>query len=439
MSRVGTVTRRAVIAAVGAWQVARGASADKPALLGGRPVRAEAFPSWPIVAKGDEAGWLDVLRSGAWYRRKGEQVAAFEKEWAETVGVRHAVATNGGTTALYAALNALEIGPKDEVIVPPYTFIATVNVVLQQHAMPVFVDTDRETFQIDAQKIEAAITTRTKAILPVHLGGSAADMDAIQAVARKHGIPVVEDACQAHLAEWRGKPLGSIGAMGCFSFQASKNLNCGEGGVLTTDDDELVGRVSAFHNNGAALHGDGPRGGRNSMGCNLRMTEFQAALLRMQNRRLGEQSRRRTENAEYLAAMLREIPGIAPAKMYDGCTRNAYHLFMSRYDAHEFAGLPRERFLEALKAEGVPVSAGYSPLNHEPFLDRAFDGRAYRAVYSPSEIRRWRERNQTPENDRLCEEAFWLGQTVLLGARSDMEQIAEAVRKVRKHASALRA
>ena len=150
-------------------------------------------------------------------------------------------------------MNALGIEPGDEVIVPPYTFIATVNVVLRQHALPVFVDTDINTFQIDAKKIEAAISPRTKAIIPVHLGGSAFDLDAILSVSRKHDIPVIEDACQSHLAEWRGRKVGTYGRTGCFSFQASKNLNSGEGGAILTDDEEIHDRCYMFHNNGSGL------------------------------------------------------------------------------------------------------------------------------------------------------------------------------------------
>ncbi len=426
-----------VLGAAGAFSLLRASDGGRPALLGGKPTRREPFPSWPIVEKSDEAGWLEVLRSGAWYRRKGKAVSSFERAWAERMGSKHALATSAGTTALFAGLNALEIGPRDEVIVPPYTFIATVNVVLLQHAMPVFVDTDRETFQIDAEKIGAAITPRTRAIMPVHLGGGSADMDAVLAVAKKHGLAVIEDACQSHLAEWRGRPVGSLGDVGCFSFQASKNLSSGEGGALVTDSDDLIARASAFHNNGGAMHGASAGKSRSANGCNLRMTEFQGALLTMQMQRLEAQARRREENAVYLTKMLEEILGIQPAKMYAGCTRNAYHLYMFRYDAREFAGLPRARFLEALKAEGVPASGGYRPLNRDAFLENTFGGRAYRAIYSESDFGAWRERNRTPENDRLCKEAVWFTQTMLLGSRRDMEQIAEAVAKLKKHAGSL--
>jgi dTDP-4-amino-4,6-dideoxygalactose transaminase len=419
---------------------ARGAAVDdKPALLGGTPVRSEEFPGWPVVEKNDEEQWMAVLRSKQWYRRGGHYVDDFEKTWAEKLGVRHCVATNGGTTALWSALNAIEVGPKDEVLVAPYTFVATVNVVLLQHALPVFVDTDRATLQIDAEKIEAKITSRTRAILPVHLGGAAAHMDRVLEIARKHKLAVIEDACQSHLGEWRGKKVGTLGDLGCFSFQASKNLNCGEGGALVTNNDTWAARAMAFHDNG-----NPPRlnsGGQDLKmhGCNLRMTEFQAALLLSQMERLEAQARTREQNAAYLSKMLSGIEGIQPARMYEGCTRNAYHLYMFRYDGSAFEGLPRGQFLKALNAEGIPCSSGYRPLNKDPFLKNTFATRAFRAIYSEREIADWEERNHTPENDKLCEEAVWMGQSRLLASRSDMEQVAEAVRKIQRHAAALKA
>ena len=193
---------------------------------------------------------MKVLRSGKWNRLDGDCARQFEETWAATLGAKHCLATANGTSALIISLNALGVGPGDEVIVPPYTFVATINAVLMQHAIPVFVDTDPETFQIDARKIEAAITERTRCILPVHLGGSPADMDTILEIGRKHNLPVVEDACQAHLAEWRHRKVSTLGALGCFSFQASKNLNSGEGGAILTNDTDLYNVCQSFHNNG---------------------------------------------------------------------------------------------------------------------------------------------------------------------------------------------
>ena len=408
---------------------------DQPAVLGGKPVRKKSFTRWPIVRKNDERAWMGVLRSLHWNRRRGGAVKEFEQTWAQRLGARHCLATSAGTTALWTALNALDIGPKDEVLVPPYTFIATVNVVLLQHAMPVFVDTDRETFQIDAKKIEERITPRTRCILPVHLGGASAEMDMILTLAKKHGLAVVEDACQSHLAEWRKQPVSTLGDAGCFSFQASKNLNSGEGGALITNNDDLLARAERFHSNGGSVGKSKFPIPHRTNGCNLRMTEFQGALLSSQFERLEQQASTRENNAGYLTSLFDDIEGIEPARMYEGCTRNAYHLYMFRYDPSAFSGLPRDGFIEALRAEGVPCSAGYSPLNKDKFLDHTFQSRAFRTIYSEKEIKRWHERNHTPENDRLCSEAVWFTQAMLLGSRSDMEQIAEAVRKIQRFGS----
>lgn len=424
------VTRRVFVGAAAAAS-ASGAVHGRPALLGGMPVRGKAFPSWPEVSAADEKAIVEALRSRKWNRSTGSRVASFEETWARTLGAKHCVAVANGTSALLASLAALDVGPGDEVIVPPYTFVATINVVLTHHALPVFVDTDPETFQIDARKIEAAITPRTRCLLPVHLGGSAADMDTILEVARKHRLPVIEDAAQAHFGEWKKRKLSTLGDLGCFSFQASKNLNSGEGGAILSNDDRLIEACVSFQNQGRGTAGYA----RN--GLNLRLTEFQGAILTSQFERLEAQSVSRETNAAYLTSMLREIPGIHPARMYDGCTRNGYHLYMFRYDAKQFSGLPRARFLEAMKAEGIPSSGGYRPLNKEKFIHDTLNSRGYQRIYSPEDRRAWHERNHCPANDRLCEEAVWFTQNMLLGKREDMEQIAEAVRKIEKHAGAL--
>src|ERR1700722_15688223 len=433
------LTRRKLLGAAStgllAARVARPASTGKPTVLGGRPVRTAPFPSWPVIAENDERAWMQVLRNGKWNRLDGDCARQFEQTWGATLGAKHCLATANGTSALIISLNALGIGPGDEVIVPPYTFVATVNAVLMQHAIPIFVDTDPETFQIDARKIEAAITERTRCILPVHLGGSPVDLDAILAIGRKHNLPVLEDACQAHLAEWRHRKVSTLGALGCFSFQASKNLNSGEGGAILTDDTDLYHVCQSFHNNGRGDTGSGFGYVRN--GANLRITEFQAALLTEQLKRVEEQSRTREQNAAYLTRQLAEIPGIHPARMYKGATRCAYHLYMLRYEKTLFADLPRAQFLKALRAEGIPGSGGYTPLNKEPFLKHTFDSRAYRAIYPDSRLAQWGERHQCPANDKLCEEAVWFTQTMMLGPREDMDQIAEAVRKIQRQAGTL--
>ncbi len=414
------------------------AEEEKPALLGGKPIRREPFPGWPRYDQRDEKNLLDVLHSGKWFRGGGDCVNRFEAAFAGINGAKHCVATANGTGALYATLAAVGIEPGDEVIVPPYTFIATINSVLLQYALPVFVDTDPESFQIDARKIEAAVTDRTTAIMPVHLGGNVANLDAILETGGKHKIPIIEDACQAHLAEWRGKKVGTLGTAGCFSFQVTKNLSSGEGGAILTADGDLAERCYAFQNNNRARTATGYNFAYlGSRGANLRMTEFQGNLLLAQMTRLEEQSRTREQNAQYLTSMLKEIPGITPAKQYEGCTRNAYHLYMFRYKSEAFGGLPRARFLAALDAEGIPCSSGYSPLNKEAFLATAVNSKGFRRIFPKEVLDRYEERNHCPANDQLCQEAVWFIQPMFLGTRSDMDQIAAAVRKVRANAEAL--
>ena len=415
-------------------------------LLGGKPVRTQPFPTWPILERNDRKACREVLESKRWSRLGGRYVREFEKKWAERLGARYGLATDNGTSALFTALKALDIGPGDEVIVPPYTFVATINVVLLLYALPVFVDTDRETFQIDAQKIKDAITARTRVVLPVHLGGSAADMDTILNIARTRKIAVVEDACQAHLAEWRHRNVGTLGDLGCFSFQASKNLNSAEGGAIVTQQAELMSVCMSFHNHGRPYSLDpdqniipdpNPCFTYLRNGNNHRLTELQGALLLEQLTRLEGQTRTREKNAQYLTRQLTEIPGITPARMNEGCTRNVYHLYLFRYNSADFAGLPRSRFLEALRAEGIPCSPGYSPLDKEPFLNTTLESRGFRVLYTELELAVLRERNRCPENDKLCAEAVWLYQALLLGTRDDMDQIAAAIRKVQRNASKL--
>jgi perosamine synthetase len=406
-------------------------AAEKPALLGGSRTRNKPIAPWPVMDTREEQALLATLRSGKWFCGDGKNVDNFEQAYARLTGAKHCVATNGGTTALAACLAALGVGPGDEVIVTPYTFIASFTAIMLHHALPVLVDVDADTFLLDPAKIEAAITERTAAIMPVHIGGNVCNMDAILAVARKHRLPVVEDACQAHLAAWRGRSAGTWGTTGCFSFQVSKNLCSGEGGAILTDDDELAERIYACHNNCRAR----AAGGANffylpTRAANFRMTEFQGALLLSQMTRLQEQSQTRSDNAQYLTDLLRQIPGIVPAKMYEGCTRNAYHLYMFRYQPAEFANLPRKKFLKALSTEGISASSGYAPIAWEPFLKEAFSSRGSRRVFPEDVLAQWPRRCHTPAGDRLCEEAVWFSQRMLLGPRTDMDQIAEAIRKI---------
>jgi dTDP-4-amino-4,6-dideoxygalactose transaminase len=442
MSTSSVSRRRFLATAAGAGAVVRTTSAtptvfaravDEPALLGGPAVRATPFPSWPVADALEERALVEVLRRGRWNR--GSRVEAFERDYATLTGAAHCLAVANGTSALLTGLSALGIGPGDEVIVPPYTFIATINVVLLLHALPVFVDTDIDTFQIDASRIGQAVTANTKAIMPVHVGGSPADLDTILALGRERNLPIVEDACQAHLAEWRGRKVGSLGRVGAFSFQASKNLNAGEGGALITSDAALAERAYAFHNNSSGRAGaaQSTRG----VGANLRLTEFQAAVLASQMSRLEAQQARRDANAAYLTTELARIDGITPAKLYPGVTRSAYHLYMFRYDPARFGGLSRDGFLKAMRAEGVPASGGYAPLNKDASVTAALASPGYQRIYGKDVLATLTARNACPQNDRLCKEAVWLTQTMLLGTPRDMDDIVAAVRKVQAHGARL--
>lgn len=412
--------------------------ASVPAILGGPSSwDSSRWIKWPIWdPQTDEGQVLSVLRSGVWSR--AAVVTEFEKQWAATLGVKRALTVVNGTNALIVALNQLNIKGGDEVLVTPYTFIATVQAILANGAMPVFVDIDPETFQIDPSKLEARITPRTRAILPVHILGLPADMERIMAIARKHKLVVVEDACQAPLAEINHQKVGTIGDAGCFSFQNSKNIAIGEGGAIVSRDEAFMDRCFSYSNLGlpyGTLAGSISTGSH-YLGTKVRFTEYQAAIGLAQLKRLEGQTVRRNENAAYLKEKISHTPGILPYKLYPGVTRAAFHLFPFRYQAEAFEGLPRAAFLKALQAEGVPCSGGYTVLNTQPFLADTFKSKNYRRMYSAGELnyKDYMARNQCPLNDQLCEEAVWFTQNLLLGSREDMDMIARAIEKV--HASA---
>ncbi len=395
----------------------------------------KAVTEWPVWDETEETALLNVLNSGTWGRTGGgPRCAEFEAAFGKRLQAKYCVATSSGTTALLTALGALDIGPGDEVIIPPYTFVATFNAVTNSYALPVFVDSDPHTFQIDPTKIAAAVTPATKLLMPVHIGGYSADMDAINAVAKQHSLQVIEDACQAPLAEWRGTPVGTHGIGGCFSFQSSKNLNCGEGGALTTNDESFFHKCFNFH-----TPGGGKPSKSSGRGSNYRLTEFQAALLVAQFTRFEQQSNERNVNATYLTKLLSEISGISPAKLTAGCTRSAYHLYMLRYDPKQFSGLPRAKFIAELNRLGVGASSGYSTLNTTAHVRAIAENPHFLKIYGPQRMADWLERNQCPVNDRLCQQAVWFSQFALLGDRTKMDRVAEAVRDVQKRSGELAA
>jgi perosamine synthetase len=413
-------------------------SGDTPAIMGGHPVHNRNWPGWPVWnPETDEKRFLEVLRSGIWSRAK--VVAEFEQRWAEVVGTKRCLAVINGTNALIASMASLGIGGGDEVIVPPYTFVATVLAVIQTGAIPVFADTDLDTYQIDPETIEKKINPRTKAILPVHILGIPSDMDSIMSIAKKHNLLVIEDACQGWLATINEKKVGSFGNAGCFSFQTSKNLPMGEGGAIVSDNEEFIDRCYSYHNYGHA-YGTlvGTIGtGAVILGTKLRMAEYQAAIGLAQINRLEEQTSLRNKNAGYLRAELARIPGIRPAVLNKYVTRSADHIFSFRYDKTQFDGLSRADFQKALIAEGIPCSAGYTPLNKMEFIANAFKTKNFRKMYQARvlDYSKYMEENQCPVNDRLCEEAVWFQQNILLGEKKDMDDILSAIERIRKNAS----
>jgi len=404
--------------------------AGKLAILGGKPVRTKGWPSWPVWDRGAEKSILSVLRSGNWFRGRGTKVSEFEKQYAELMGARCCLATASGTTALLVALHVLGVDAGDEVLVAPYTFIATYNVVFLTKALPVFVDTDQETFTMNPDKIEERINERTKAILPVHILGLPADMDRINAIAKKHNLVVIEDACQAWLAEYRNKKCGTLGDLGCFSFQNSKNLPAGEGGAVIGNDEEIMDRCHSFHNCGRPYGSVKGTSGYPVRGSNRRMQQFQAVILMSQMKRIQKDADTRLENALYLTSRIKDIPGIIPYKLAEGATRSAYHLYPFRYKKEHFSNVTRNKFLAALKAEGVPCSSGYGPQNKDGVIEEALNSRGYKRLYSSRRLKRYREENHYPDNDQLCKEAVWFSQSLLLGTKRDMDDIANAILKV---------
>lgn len=395
------------------------------AVHGGTPVRSRPWPDWPVWGAAEVEAVTAVVRSGNWFARSGSCVQEFTRRFADYHQARFAVPCTNGTHALEIALRAAGVGAGDEVILPPYTFIATATAIVQINAIPVFADIDPETYNLDPRAAEAAITDRTGAIIAVHIGGCPADLDALGELARRRGLKLIEDSAQAHGAEWRGRKVGAIGDSGSFSFQASKNLNAGEGGIVLTDREEVFDRAWSLADIGRIREGAWYQ--HELLSGNFRMTEWQGAILLAQMDRLEEQTRRRNENSLYLAGRLEQIEGARPLKRDARVTQHAYHLFAFRYDAAAFGGLSRGDFIRALSAEGVPCSAGYTPLYGQGAF-RPIDPTMY-----PLAAARDYSSVHCPVAERVCaHEAIWLSQNMLLGPRADMDDIADAVLKIQQ-------
>ena len=394
------------------------------ALHGGEKTITKIFP-WPIFDESDVQAVTEIVRTGQWGNpdAKGE-VEAFEKEYAAYCGTQYALSCVNGSVALRLALIACGVQPGDEVIIPPYTFIATASIVLEANCVPVFADIEPGTYNIDPARIETAITPRTKAIIPVHFAGQACNMDAIMEIARKHNLKVIEDAAHAHGGEYKGKKLGSIGDAGCFSFQSSKNLTAGEGGLVITHDEALYDTMNSLRNVGRVKGGQWYE--HHHLGCNYRLTQIQAVLLSQQLKRLEEQTRRRDQNGKYLSTLLEEIGGITPLTRGHGETLHTYHIYIFRYDKTRFNNLPKAAFAQMLAAEGVPCFMGYpKPLYKQPL----FQKKNFMCYAIPEEVDYTKVR--CPVAEKACdEEAVWILQHAMLGTEEDMELFAKAIRKI---------
>ena len=413
------------------------APSDKPARLGGKPAHTGGWPRWPEWRESWEPEILKILRSGRWYRGgSGGKVPEFEAAYADLLGAKRCLATSSGTTALITSLYVAGVDAGDEVIVSPYTFIATYNAILIQKALPVFADTDPTTLTIDPATIESRITDRTSAILPVHIYGMPCDMDPINAIAKKHKLAVVEDACQAWLAEYKGKKCGTLGDMGCFSFQNSKHITSGEGGAVTSNSEELIDHCLSFHNCGRSV-GTFKGSGSFARGSNYRMQQYQASMLLSQIDKLVKETEIRRANADHLSAGLAEIPGIDPARLPEN-SRAVWHLYPMRYDARQFNGLSRDDFMRALRAEGVPCSGVYHEQYNDGLLDEAINSRGFQRLFPAKRLKEYRDSFQELKgNAQVCATTVGLSQTLLLAKRSDMDHVITAIRKIHAHSAAL--
>jgi dTDP-4-amino-4,6-dideoxygalactose transaminase len=392
-----------------------------------------------MSTKEEAAALDDVLTSTKWGGQPfpGKHSVAFSKKFAEVHTAKYAQCVNTGTVAIQAALKAIGIRPGDEVLVPAYTWEGTVGPVLLVNAVPVFVDVDPETYCLDAKLIEKALTPKTKAILPVHLGMRFADMDEILRIAAQHNLKIVEDCAHAHGGMWKGKGAGSMGDLGAFSFQSSKLITCGEGGAVITNNLEYLEQVQSYINAGRASVTD--QFHHRIIGFNYRLGEFQAAVLGPQLDRLPEQAKVREKNMAHFESRMNGTTGIGLLKPDPRITRLAPYGYVLKYFAEKLKDIPRAAFVAALQLEGVSCDG----LFYEPVYKSSLfplDPADFPALtWGREKSLDLRKMYCCPESERAAyHEAVWFPHQLFLGTTADTDAIADAIHKVLENLEELR-
>ena len=404
------------------------------AIFGGPKACNCEWPTWPIWDNEEREALMGVLESGKWWY--GEKVKEFESKYAEFQDARFGVTATSGTTALEAVLDALGIGAGDEVIVPPYTFMATASAVLRVNAIPIFADIEPDTLCIDPEDVKRKITDKTKAIIPVHLGGYMADMDRLREIAKEHDLYLVEDACHAWGSQWKGKGAGAIGHCGVFSFQASKNINSAEGGIMITDHEWIADACRSVTNCGRSKTGAWYE--HNIIGSNLRLTEFQAAILLAQLTRLESQTQKRMQSVKIIEDVLRDVPELKLMRSEERMTRRSYHFYPFRLDIGKL-GISRERFIEVCRTEGFILSPGYTaPLYENKMFRHDDEGKGscpFSCPYYGKKIDY--SAVSCPVCEAVCNDTVWITQSMLLADEKDILAMADGIKKVCEHTKEL--
>ena len=411
----------------------------KLAIHGGVPVRTRPFAPWPCFDEREREQLLGVLASRDWggFPAPNTRARQFAQRFAAYHGAKYGVCCANGSISLELSLRAAGVKAGDEVIVPPYTWVATAGAPVHLNLVPVFVDVQPDTYCLDPERIEEAITERTKAIIPVHLGATFADMDRIMEIANKHGLIVIEDCAHAHGGFWRGRGAGSIGHFGSFSFQSSKLMTAGEGGVVLTSNPLFYEKLESLNNCGRKEPGYDSFDGT-LFGWNSRISEWQAAVLLAQLARLADETQRREQALQYLAERIAKIPGLRPLPRDERVTTQPAYQFIFQYDAAAWNRLPRERFLAALEAEGVDLDGPfYTPLYENSLFNVVADEwPMIRARYGES-ILGGKIDGKPIDCPVACkaayEEAVWMHYPYLMGSREDLDDIVAAIQKVRDH------